>query len=102
MKTKKYVNVEIVDQDNIGVIYLGEIDSSASTTEKAEQIMNVIKEKLGEVLQGHFDNDIEILGISVNSVGAPIQVNGVVRIIDCDDEEECSVEEVTFTEIWVY
>lgn len=102
MKYRKFVNVEIEGQDNIGVIDLGEIDSSDSETARAEQVHKVIEEKLSKVLECHFDNEIQILQINVISIFGHIQVNGKVRIMDCDDEEECSIEEVSLTETWIY
>lgn len=102
MKIKKFVNIEIQDQGNIGVISLGEIDTNDSETQRAEQVHKAIEEKLPEALKSHFDNDIEIMQLVVISVFGHIQVNGKVRILNCDDEEECSIEEVSLEETWVY
>lgn len=102
MKLRKYVNIEIDGQDNIGVIDLGEIDTMDSETSIDKKIHKAICEKLPNALEAHFDNEIEIMQLMVISVFGHIQVNGKVRIIDCDDEDECSIEEVALNETWVY
>lgn len=102
MKFRKFVNIEIEGQENIGVIDLGEIDANDTEEATAEQIDKVIREKLSNALQSHFDNEIEILQVVVVSLLGQIKVNGKVRIIDCEDEEDCSIEEVSLVETWVY
>jgi len=102
MKLRKYVNIEIDGQDNIGVLDLGELNTMDSENSRAEKVHKVISEKLPQALESHFDNEIEVMQIVVISLFGHIQVNGKVRIIDCDDKEECSIEEVTLTETWVY
>lgn len=102
MKLKKFVNIEIDGQDNIGVIDLGVLNTDDSETARAEQVYKVIEEKLPKALEAHFDNDIQILELVVVSMLGFIKVNGKVRIIDCDDEEECSIEELSLNETWIY
>lgn len=102
MKIRKFVSIEIDGQDNIGVIDLGEIDIESSEGVRAEQIHKAIEAKLPEALQSHFDCEIQILQIAIITIFGHIQVNGKVRIIDCHDEEECSIEEVSLNETWVY
>lgn len=102
MKLRKYVNIEIDGQDNIGVIDLGVLNTDDSETARAEQVYKVIEEKLPKALGSHFDNDIQILELVVVSMLGFIKANGKVRILDCNDEEECSIEEVSLVETWVY
>ena len=102
MKNKKFVNIEIDGQENIGVIDLGIIDSSDSETGRAEQIKQVIKEKLPKAIESHFDSEIKIVELNVISIFGHIQVKAVVLILDEEDEDECSKEEVSLVETWVY
>lgn len=101
MTYKKHLNIEIEGQDNIGVIALGDAPINKDNLKYTEWVYTRVNEKLIVPLVEHFDNEIEVMQVCVVSL-TPIRVNCKVRILDCDDIEECSIEEVVLSETWVY
>jgi hypothetical protein len=99
---ERFINIEIQDQGNIGVISLGRVDTLSPETRQAEYFHKVINKKLPKILEGHFDYEIKIIQLVVVSILGYIKINGKVRILDCHEEEECSIEEITLLETWVY
>lgn len=95
---KKFVNIEIDNEENIGVIDLGEIDLHASGVE--DEIKEIIELKLNTALEEHFDCSVKILLTEVHSTIGHIHVTSTV-VLYCGEDEEHE-ETVEMAETWIY
>lgn len=94
---KKYVDIKIEGEGNIGVIYLGKVDSQAIDVDNI--IKRTIEPKLIEALQSHFDCPVKIRFTEVLSTLGHIHVRTTVAV-ESDDEDY--VETVEMEETWIY
>ena len=97
---KKFLNIEVEGQGNIGVIDLGVIDPQEKKTKICKTIKERISPKLKVALEGHFDNIVNILKIEVVSHIGYIEAR--CKITVGEDEQEVYNEIAILKETWVY
>lgn len=98
---RKFLNIEMEGEDNIGVIDLGEgtVKYDVPETETANKIKRAIESKIITALESHFDCTAKIRLTNIVSVTPPICAK-VFVVIESDDED--SEEVVMLNETWVY
>lgn len=97
MKARKFINIDIKGEGNIGVIDLGEIDSQAIGVENI--VKRTVESKIIPALESHFDCPVKIRLTEVLSTLGHIHVRTTVVV---ELEEEDRVETVEMMETWVY
>ncbi len=97
MKRRKFVNIDIKGQNNIGVIDLGEIDLQAIGIEST--VKRAIEPKLIQALESHFDCPVKIRLTAVISTLGHIHVRTIVVV---ESEGGDYTETVEMMETWIY
>ena len=98
MKQRKYVNIKIKGEDNIGVLDLGEIDYKEGEIANGITLKERSEPKLIDALQRHFDCQVRIIYPHILTT-TPIAIR--VDVIICSSDEDHQ-EEVRLEETWVY
>lgn len=98
---KKYLNIEIEGEDNVGVIELdkGVVDYEDTEPDNAGRIKKVVESKIVTALESHFDCPVKIILTEVFSTTPPIRAK-VFVVIESDANDY--KEEVTLNQTWVY
>ncbi len=92
---KKFIDISILGEYNIGVIDLGKIDYSNTNQLKT----SVVEPKLIEALEAHFDCTVKIISCDVSFENTPITGKAYVLI---GSEEEDEYKNVDLNQTWVY
>lgn len=96
---KKFVNIKVAGEGNIGVIDLGKINPIQAETKNATIIRSRVESKMVEALRSHFDCEVRVISVNVISSVGHIEVKADVIIAS---EEQDYQEEVVMEETWVY
>lgn len=94
---KRFVDIRIEGEENIGVIDLGDINPLEEGVEN--KIKRVLEPKLIQALEAHLDCPVKIRHTEVLSILGHIHVRTTV-VVEADDEDR--VETVEMQETWVY
>lgn len=97
METRKFVNIEIDGQDNIGVIDLGELDLQEIGIEN--KVKRNVESKIIPALESHFDCPVKIRLTEVISTLGHIHVKTTVVVESEGGDYE---ETVDMMETWIY
>jgi hypothetical protein len=97
MKFKKFVNIDIDGEGNIGVIDLGELDLQAIGIENT--LKRTVESKIIPALESHFDCPVKIRLTEVISTFGIIHVKTIVVVEGEGGDYE---ETVDMEETWVY
>ncbi len=98
MIQRKYANIKIKGEGNIGVLDLGEIDYKEGETANGTTLKERAEPKLVDALQRHFDCQVRIIYPHIFST-TPISIR--VDVIICSSDEDHQ-EEVMLEETWLY
>lgn len=101
MKNKKYLNIRIDGEDNVGVIDMGVVHTDKKKTSQLtidSDLKLKIEGKVVEALSSHFDCPVTIINLTVKEL-YPITID-VDVIVKSDNEDHQEV--VYLEETWLY
>lgn len=96
---KRFLNIEMSGEGNIGVIHLSNELKQPSETEIISHIKDVVPTKLMIALETHFDAEVEIKSVEVVSAFPPLQVKAKASF---KQDGVNFTQVVELNETWVY
>ena len=95
---RKYANIKIKGEGNIGVLDLGEINFKDGEDANRVALLHRAELKLVDALQRHFDCQVKtIFSYSLSVTPLDIKIDVVICGLDGDYNEEVILEET-----WIY